>query len=163
LRLDLIEYDTVSMERSSTTSAGDPGSGPEESAAERTARARIPRGERARERVLRAALELLADRGLPGFTMEAVAQRAGASKATVYRHWRSPGALLVDAMDLSFKPFPLPATGRLRSDLIELASRLEALLVDQPFPRLLAAFMDAAERDPALQHMHVRLTERRRP
>jgi AcrR family transcriptional regulator len=112
--------------------------------------------------VLRAALELLADRGLPGFSMEGVAQRAGASKATVYRHWRSPGELLVDAMDLSFRPFPLPATGRLRTDLIELASGLEALLVDQPFPRLLAAFMDAAERDPALQRMHVQLTERRR-
>lgn len=111
---------------------------------------------------MRAALELLADRGLPGFTIEAVAQRAGASKATVYRHWRSPGALLVDAMDLSFRPFPPPATGALRSDLIELASRLQELLADEPFPRLLAAFMDAAERDPALKDMHVQLTERRR-
>ena len=146
----------------STTSASDPGSGPRVSAIKRSTRARIPRGERARERVLQAALELLADRGMPGFNIEAVAQRAGASKATVYRHWRSPAALLVDTMDMSFRPFPLPATGRLRTDLIELASRLEALLVDQPFPRLLAAFMDAAERDPALKDMHVQLTERRR-
>jgi len=112
--------------------------------------------------VLEAALDLLADRGLPGFTMEAVAQRAGASKATLYRHWRSPGALLVDAMDLSFRPFPPPATGQLRADLIELEASLEALLVGQPFPRLMAAFMDAAERDPVLRDMHVQLTERRR-
>jgi AcrR family transcriptional regulator len=53
--------------------------------------------------VLRVALDVLADRGLPGLTMEAIAQRAGASKATLYRHWRSPGELLVDAMDLSFQ------------------------------------------------------------
>ena len=94
--------------------------------------------------------------------MEAIAHRAGASKATVYRHWRSPGELLVDAMDLSFQPFTLPATGQLRTDLIELASALEALLSDQPFPQLMAAFIDAAERDPTLKGLHMQLTERRR-
>lgn len=125
-------------------------------------RVRIPRGDRARERVLRAALEVLAERGLPGLTMEAIAKRAGASKATLYRHWRSPGALLVDAMDLTFRPFAPPATGELRDDLIELLSSLDALLGDPTFPRLMAAFIDAAERDPALKGIHVQLTERRR-
>lgn len=122
----------------------------------------IPRGEHARDRVLGAALEVLADQGLQGFTMEAVAAHAGASKATVYRHWTSRGTLLVDAMDRSFQPFPMPATGRLRTDLIELVSRLEALLGDSRFPRLMAAFIDAAERDPTLASLHVQLTERRR-
>jgi len=112
--------------------------------------------------VLRAALELLADEGMTGFTMEAVAHRAGASKATVYRRWPSRGALLVDAMDSSFQPLPLPATGELRADLVELMTGLEALLGGQPFPRLLAAFMDAAERDPTLSNLQVELTERRR-
>src|SRR5215470_8476531 len=125
-------------------------------------RSPIPRGARARERVMRAALEVLADRGLPGFTMEAIADRAGASKATIYRHWASPAALLVDAMDLSFQPLPMPATGQLRTDLIELFTQFEALLGDRPFPRLMAAFVDAAERDPTLAALHVQLTERRR-
>jgi AcrR family transcriptional regulator len=122
----------------------------------------IPRGARARERVLRAALEVLAEHGMPGFTMEAIAQRAGASKATLYRHWTSPAALLVDAMDMSFQPLPLPDTGRLRTDLIHLLSQFEALLDGQPFPRLMAAVVDAAERDPALATLHFKLTERRR-
>lgn len=126
------------------------------------ARVPIPRGARARERVLQAALEVLAEQGLPGFTIEAVAARSGASKATVYRHWPSRGTLLVDAMDRSFQPFPVPSTGRLRSDLIELLTRTEALLSEAPFPRLMAAFIDAAERDPALARLHVELTERRR-
>jgi AcrR family transcriptional regulator len=112
--------------------------------------------------VLQAALEVLAEQGLPGFTIEAVAARSGASKATVYRHWPSRGTLLVDAMDRSFQPFPVPSTGRLRSDLIELLTRTEALLSEAPFPRLMAAFIDAAERDPALARLHVELTERRR-
>ena len=121
----------------------------------------IPRGERARERVLRAALEVLADRGMPGFTMEAVARRAGASKATVYRHWTSRATLLVDALELASEPFPRPSTGQLRTDLIELISRLEALVDVPPFARLMAAFIDAAERDPTLWALHAHITERR--
>lgn len=105
---------------------------------------------------------MLADQGVSGFTIEAVAQRAGASKATVYRHWRSQGALLVDAMGLTFQPFPAPANGQLRADLIELVSRAEAVLSGQPFPQLMAAFIDAAERDPTLSRLHVEITERRR-
>lgn len=135
---------------------------PDRPAVDGPPRSPIPRGRRARERVLGAALEVLAEEGLQGFTMEAVAARSGASKATVYRHWTSRGALLVDAMDRSFQPFPTPATGELRSDLLELLARTEALLTHSPFPRLMAAFIDAAERDPALARLHVELTERRR-
>ena len=60
----------------------------------------VRRGEHARQRVLRAAaLDVLADDGLPGFTIEAVAQRAGASKTTLYRRWASREELLAEAMD----------------------------------------------------------------
>lgn len=133
-----------------------------ETASEPVARAPIRRGENARQRVLRAALEVLADKGLPGLTMEAVARRAGASKATLYRHWASPAAMLVDAMDSMSRVLPVPATGGLRSDLLELLGGLQAHVVKQPYPRLMAAFIDAAERDPALWDLHARLTERRR-
>lgn len=99
---------------------------------------------------------------MSGFTMEAVAERAQASKATVYRHWKSRVSLLVDAMDLAFPPFPVPANGDLRRDLGELLAAQEALLQRGPFARLLAAVIDAAEREPALAALHFDLTERRR-
>jgi len=146
----------------STPRHGDRSPDPRDTAGGPPARVPIPRGARARERVLRAAIELLAEEGLGGFTIEAVARRAGASKATVYRRWKSRAALLVDAMDLSTQPLPLPATGQLRTDLIEVVCGLEALLSDQSFPRLMAAFIDAAEREPALKSLHARITERRR-
>jgi AcrR family transcriptional regulator len=121
------------------------------------------RGEHARERVLRAALEVLAERGLPGFTMDAIAERAEASKATLYRRWTSRANLLLEAMDqLASRPFPLPRTGSLRSDLVELVSLAEGLLAEHSFPRLMAAFIDAAERDSSLQRLHDEITERRR-
>lgn len=128
----------------------------------RALRTPIPRGEQARERVLRAALEVLADHGMPGFTMEAVAARAGASKATLYRHWRSQAALLVDAMERTFQPFAPPATGGLRSDLVALLSAAQSLVTGEAFSRLMAAFVDAAERDPTLCGLHLQITERRR-
>lgn len=122
----------------------------------------ISRGAGARQRVLQAALQVLDADGLPGFTMEAVARRAGASKATLYRHWPTAGALMVDAMDATFQPFPAPDTGRLDADVAQLLTGLVILLEQTPFPRLLAAFIDAAERHPELAALHADLTQRRR-
>jgi AcrR family transcriptional regulator len=112
--------------------------------------------------VLRAALDVLADDGMPGFTIESVARRAGASKATVYRHWSSPSALLVDAMDAQFRPLADVDTGDLRADLVALLTAFTRSLTDSPFPKLMAAFTDAAERDAALGDLHAELTRRRR-
>jgi AcrR family transcriptional regulator len=126
------------------------------------ARAPISRGAGARQRVLQAALEVLDEAGLGGFTMEAVARRAAASKATLYRYWPTSGALLVDAMDVTFQPLPIPDTGRVETDVAALFTGFVAMLEHTPFPRLLAAFIDAAERDPTLAALHADLTRRRR-
>ncbi len=122
----------------------------------------LRRGEHARRRVLAAALDVLAESGMPGFTIESVARRAGASKATLYRHWPSASALLVDAMDAEFRPVPDVATGDVRADLVAVLDTAVAMFGRPPFPQLMAAFMDAAERDPALADLHASLTERRR-
>jgi AcrR family transcriptional regulator len=122
----------------------------------------VTRGAGARQRVLAAALEVLDAHGLAGFTMEAVARHAGASKATLYRHWPTSGALLVAAMDATFQPFPAPDTGRVATDVAHILRAFVSVLEHTPFPRLLAAFMDAAERDPTLASMHTDLTDRRR-
>src|SRR6266540_442650 len=122
----------------------------------------ISRGDGARQRVLRAALDVLDEDGLPGFTMEAVARRAGASKATLYRRWPTVGALLIDAMDATFQPFPVPDSGRVETDLAQLLAAFVTVLEQTRFPRLLAAFIDAAERDPTLAALHADLTRRRR-
>ncbi|MFF0267419.1 TetR/AcrR family transcriptional regulator [Kribbella sp. NPDC004536] len=112
--------------------------------------------------MLEAALSVLDESGLAGFTMEAVARRAGASKATLYRRWPTTGALLVDAMDATYRPFPVPDTGSVAKDVTEILTAFVTLLERTPFPRLLAAFIDAAERDPALSEIHQDLTKRRR-
>ena len=144
--------------------ADDPGElpGREASPGRPAGRSPIGRGDRARSRVLRAALEVLAAEGLSGLTMEAVARRAGASKATLYRRWPSRSALLVEAMSTAFEPKPPQATGQARADLIALVRAGEDLLNSQPFARLMAAVVDAAERDESFATTHHELTERRR-
>ena len=54
------------------------------------------RDEAARQAVLNAADNLLAEAGFDGVTMEAVAQRAGVAKQTVYRWWKSKVDILYD-------------------------------------------------------------------
>lgn len=146
-------------------SASDDGAGPAHQKGEPAARPdAVGRGDRARRRVKAAALEQLAEMGSAAFTMEAVARRAGASKATVYRHWPSASALLVDAMSTTFRPLTPPDTGDVRADLVTLLEMAADLLSGPRFPRLMAAVVDLAERDPDLAHLHADLTaSQRRP
>ncbi|GIF13608.1 TetR/AcrR family transcriptional regulator [Actinoplanes teichomyceticus] len=77
------------------------------------------RNERARQAILRAALELLADSGYADLTVEAIAARAGVGKQTIYRWWRGKGAVILDALveSATAGAAALPDTGDLRADL----------------------------------------------
>lgn len=74
--------------------------------------------------ILDAAIEVLAESGYDGMTMDMVASRAKAGKATVYRRWSSKAELILEAVthlkrsqvDLE----RLPDTGTLRGDLLAL-------------------------------------------
>ena len=74
--------------------------------------------------ILDAAIDVLGEVGYTAMTMDMVAMRAKAGKATVYRRWPSKEELVLDAvarmkgsaLDLT----DLPDTGELREDLIAL-------------------------------------------
>jgi AcrR family transcriptional regulator len=55
-----------------------------------------PRVRRTRERILAAARGLLAEAGPAGLTYSLLADRAGVTRQTLYRHWPARAALLVD-------------------------------------------------------------------
>lgn len=67
-----------------------------------------------------AALEVLADVGYDRLTIDAVAARAGAGKATCYRRWAGKAELVVDAIGRMKAAPELPDTGTLRGDLVAL-------------------------------------------
>ena len=57
-----------------------------------------PRAVEADRAILRAGLELFAENGLEGASIEQIAARAGVARTTVYRRWKSKEALIADAL-----------------------------------------------------------------
>lgn len=57
-----------------------------------------PRSIEAHEKVINAAIELFAERGIETTSMDAISQASGVSKATIYNHWADKEALLLEAM-----------------------------------------------------------------
>ncbi|MBQ1074631.1 TetR/AcrR family transcriptional regulator [Micromonospora sp. C31] len=111
---------------------------------------------RSRATVIAAALDLLTERGIAATTVEAVAERSGVAKTTIYRHWKDQPALVLDAIASTLQEPPDPDTGTLRGDLNALLAGLATALRDSPAARLMPALIDAAERDPAFAALHRR-------
>ena len=77
-----------------------------------------PRSERARRAILQAANELLESEGFAAATVEAIAERAGVSKATVYRWWPNKAAVVMDGFFSTVSSeVPFPHTGHAREDI----------------------------------------------
>ncbi|MGH9077239.1 MAG: TetR/AcrR family transcriptional regulator [Acidimicrobiales bacterium] len=103
-----------------------------------------------------ATLELLAERGYDCLTVEAVAARAGAGKATVYRRWASKEKMVADALSLLAPPAPLPDTGSLRGDCEHLCTALSNA-PDEVTVRITQGLTSALCRNPELMtifHRH---------
>lgn len=107
------------------------------------ARPQRPRSLRARQAVLDATNELLADGGLPAATIDAISARSGVSKATVYKHWPSRCAVAAEAFGQRMaQALPLPDTGSAVGDLsaqVRLVSEFYASQAGTVFAQLLAA------------------------
>jgi len=107
-----------------------------------------PRVEGDREReILDAALEVLSEVGYDRLTMDAVAQRAKASKATLYRRWNSKATLVVDALATQKSSPPVPDSGDLRTDLLTAFCGMGGL-TDHDTTSTFGAVMTALSTDP---------------
>src|SRR6185437_24526 len=89
-----------------------------------------PRSAEADQAILRATLELLAQDGIQGMSLEGVAARAGVSKTTIYRRWANKDALILDALRQSKPPALTFDTGNFRADIEHYLRSLRALLAD---------------------------------
>ena len=109
-----------------------------------------PRSERARKAILEAAAELLLARGLSAVSMDAVAERAGVSKATIYRWWPTKETLALDALYHEWASVPAARdTGSLRGDLLSLLRPWARLAGSRPYGRVIGALLTEAQTDPA--------------
>src|SRR5689334_3658570 len=125
-----------------------------------------PRSEKAHKAILDAAADLLLARGLSAVSMDAVAERAGVSKATIYRWWPTKETLALDALYTEwagFQPDPRD-TGSLRGDLLALLGPwARAVRSHHPYARVIAALLTKVHTDPPFAaEDHKRLVEPRR-
>jgi AcrR family transcriptional regulator len=109
-----------------------------------------PRSERAHRAILQAANELLESEGFAAVTVEAIAERAGVSKATVYRWWPNRAAVVMDGfLSIVSSEVPFPHTGRARED-IRIHMRRLAEAFSGKIGRTVAALIAEGQSDPEL-------------
>lgn len=103
-----------------------------------------PRTPGAEDRLFKAALEEYGEHGWAGFTMDAVARRAGVGKSTIYLRWRDKDDLLSDAVAERRPIDGHVDTGSLRGDLELLAQDFFHFYLDTTGWATLRIVIDAA-------------------
>ena len=85
-----------------------------------------------RRRAVEAAKQLIAEGGYPAVTFQAVSDRSGVDRSTIYRKWRTRGELAVEAvLTITSEINPVPDTGTLAGDVLALLEA-NASLVKSP-------------------------------
>jgi AcrR family transcriptional regulator len=120
-------------------------------AAATTPRRGRPRAEGLDQALLDVTLQLAGEVGIHGMSMDDLAQRAGVSKATIYRRWPSKERLVLEALDQAMRPFDLIDTGSLRGDLDDYLGELARRMTEGKASDVLPDLIAASVRDAGLQ------------
>jgi len=112
---------------------------------------------RTKERVLQETYRLMIEGGLSGISVDEVSRRSGVAKTTIYRHWPTRSALVLDACSKLGGPDASPDSGTLADDLSILLGRVADQLNNEAWPSVLPSIIDAAERDPEIAGLHANL------
>src|SRR4029077_13701363 len=98
-----------------------------------------------------AALALLVEEGGGGMSVEGVANRAGVGKAAIYRRGSPKAEIIIDALrSHPFAHIPLPDTGDVRADLLEMLTAQQQAFAGTDGP-LLTALAAEKSRHPELR------------
>ena len=114
-----------------------------------------PRDESARLRIQEAAIDLLIEGGFLSLTCDAIAQRAGTSKATIYRWWPNKVQVVIDAFTETLSPsLPISSPENFEDFLrIQIPQFIQA--VHGRNGRLLAAVVAAAQVVPEVHRAYI--------
>lgn len=115
-----------------------------------------PRSAEAERAILDATLELLAEQGLEGVTMEAAAARAGVSKATIYRRWRSRLEMIEAAFQSIDREVRIVETGSVRGDLVTIIGEFGRATARTLPPPALAQMIAVTLATPELRQLFLR-------
>jgi len=106
------------------------------------------RNEEARLAVLRAADDLLVEKGFGGVTVEGIAARAGVAKQTIYRWWPSKVDILLDTLvEEADRRLKVPGEGDAADSLRRYLRALARFLTKEDAGRVLLALLGEAQHD----------------
>ncbi|WP_435206402.1 TetR/AcrR family transcriptional regulator [Micromonospora sp. bgisy143] len=121
-----------------------------------------PRSLRADEAIVEATLDLLAEGStIEALSIEAIANRAGVGKATIYRRWAGKDALLIDALRRLKGIMPQPAGHSVRDDLLVLVGAV-GQNVDPRAAKIMPCLVPAVNRSPDQFQLYQNIIEPRR-
>ena len=120
-----------------------------------------PRIERTQRVVLDAAIEVIAERGFAGATIDAIATRSGVARSTIYRNWDDLETLLLEAVRTRVGPVDAHVVGDVRRDLLAVCRHLVTLLTQEPMASVAASLALDSRRDPKLDALHRRFADGR--
>jgi len=121
-----------------------------------------PRIAHTRRVVTEAAAALLASEGFERATIDAIADRSGVSRSTIYRHWPDRADLMRDAFSVVCAYERLESSGILHVDLRAKGRNLARGLVEDAWGRMLPALVSAADHDDDLRRALTTYTGERR-
>lgn len=123
-----------------------------------------PRDERIDRGIEESALAVLSEQGFERFSVEAVAQRAGVAKTTIYRRFPTGNELIVGALvRLNDDLPPSPPPGPVRERLIAVLGSVRDRVTTSRRGRILVQVTAESLRDPALAELvHRRVLAPRR-
>ncbi len=106
-----------------------------------------PRSATAEDAILRATIELIAEGGLNAATIQAVADRSGVARATIYLRWSGHEALIEAALRHAIGREPFALSGNIQADLHR-GGRQALVILSEPLfvkvlPALISAFLRA--------------------
>ncbi|MCI0142753.1 TetR/AcrR family transcriptional regulator [Arthrobacter bambusae] len=108
------------------------------------------RGAALNSAIFKAVREEIAESGYAGLTMDSVAERARASKASLYRRWPGRAALVLEAAyDAMPGPASAPDTGSLRGDALAIL-RLVAQQLEGAVGQAMRGLLGEALQNPAV-------------
>ncbi|MFL0251012.1 TetR/AcrR family transcriptional regulator [Clostridium neuense] len=89
-----------------------------------------PRSEKTKTDILTASYDLLIQNGFGAVTVEKIAEKAGVSKATIYKWWPNKAAVVMDGfLNATTEKLPIPDTGSTIDDmLIQVSNFVEFLM-----------------------------------
>lgn len=121
-----------------------------------------PRPNSSTDEILITTIQLIAELDVPGVSVDMVAERAGVSKATIYRRWPSRDDLMFEAMTYIKYPQADPDTGSVKADLAILLSDLVHFLNRPDGGKVYASFLNAALRNSKLAELRSEVSRKAR-